>query len=159
MSIVRLDHVAVAVRDPRSAARFFGGLLEGRFMQGLPDYHGFGFQQYMWPNGSRVEVISPGSDRTGFVLRFLEKRGEGMHHMTFITDDLRAEVERFRSEGFRVVDEDHSDPNWREAFISPSSAFGCLVQLAQSDLSLEEQDRKWGGIELERVLELAVQYL
>ena len=159
MSIVRMDHVAMAVPDPRPAANFLSGMLEGRYMQSMIDHHGFNYLQFMWPNGSRVEIISPASDRTGFVARFLERRGPGLHHMTFISDDLRADVSRFRAEGYRIVDEDHSDPNWQEAFISPSSAFGCLVQLAQSDLSPEEQDRKWGGTDLERVLELADRYV
>ena len=156
--IVRLDHVAVAVRDVRSAARLWGGLLGGRYVQGDPDWHGFGFLQFEWPNGSRIELISPASDRTGFVVKFLEKRGEGMHHMTFITDDLRAEVERFRAEGYRVVDEDYSWEPWQEAFLSPRGAHGVLIQLVQSNLSLEEQDRYWSEKSLDRVLELAAPF-
>src|SRR4030081_628633 len=99
--ITRLDHVAVAVRDPGPAARLWGDLLGGRFVQGDADWHGFGFLQFEWPNGSRVEIISPASDRDGFVLKFLEKRGEGLHHLTFVTDAIQAEVERFREQGYR----------------------------------------------------------
>jgi methylmalonyl-CoA/ethylmalonyl-CoA epimerase len=155
--ITRLDHVAVAVRDPEPAARLWGELLGGRYVQGDPDWHGFGFLQFEYPNGSRIEIISPGSDRDGFVLKFLDKRGEGMHHMTYITDDIRADVETFRDRGFRVVDEDYSWPHWQEAFLHPRTAHGVLIQLAQSDLTLAEQDELWGKHSLGHVLELAAQ--
>lgn len=158
MTITRLDHVAIAVRDPRPAVRLWGDLLGGRFVQGEPDWHGFGFVQMEWPNGSRLEFISPASDRDGFVLKFLEKHGEGMHHMTFFTDDIHAEVDRMRAEGHRVVGEDYSWDHWLEAFISPPSTHGVLVQLAQSDLSLAEQDEYWGKHSLARVLELAAEF-
>lgn len=157
MAILRLDHVAVAVADPAPAARLWGELLGGRYVQGVPDYNGFSFLQFEYPNGSRVEIISPASDPKGFVRKFLERRGEGLHHLTYVVDDLRAEVERFRVEGCRVVDEEYADPTWYEAFLSPRTAHGTLIQLVQSTLSQEEQDRLWGARPLARVLELAAE--
>jgi catechol 2,3-dioxygenase-like lactoylglutathione lyase family enzyme len=156
--ITRLDHVAVCVRDPRPAAQLWGELLGGRFVQGVPDWRGFSFIQFEYPNGSRLEIISPASDRTGFAATFLARRGEGLHHVTFMTDDLAVELERLRGTGYRVVDEDYADPQWQEAFLSPSSAHGVLVQLAQSSLTQEEQDARWGGEPLEKVLELAARF-
>jgi 4-hydroxyphenylpyruvate dioxygenase-like putative hemolysin len=79
----------------------------------------------------------------GFLQTFLDKRGEGAHHMTFVVRDVRLAVERARAAGLRVVDEDFSDPRWQEAFISPRSAFGTIVQLAQSSLSMAERERHW----------------
>lgn len=156
--ITRLDHVAVCVRDPGSASRLWGQLLGGRFVQGVPDWHGFTFIQFEYPNGSRLEIISPASDRSGFAATFLERRGEGLHHITFMTDALQSEVERFRTAGYRVVDEDYSDPGWMEAFLSPSPTHGVLIQLAQSNLTLEQQDVRWGGEPLQKVLELAARF-
>jgi len=57
--------------------------------------------------------------------------------------DLRHAVERARAAGLRVVDEDYREPRWQEAFISPRSAFGTIVQLAQTNLSLAERERHW----------------
>ncbi len=153
MAVIRLDHVAVAFRDPRPAVQLYGELLGGRYVQGSSDWRGFGFVQFEYPDGGRVEVIFPGPDRGGFLPRFLERRGEGVHHMTFVVDDLAAEVARFRETGYEVVGEDHSDPSWREAFLSPGSAHGTVIQLAASSLSQEEQDAQWAE-RLERVLEV-----
>ena len=95
-----------------------------------------------YPNGSQVELLeSIGAD--GFLHRFLERHGEGAHHMTFIVGDLRQAVERARAAGLRVMDEDYRDPRWQEAFISPSSAFGTIVQLAQTSMNEAERERHW----------------
>jgi hypothetical protein len=57
--------------------------------------------------------------------------------------DLKRAVERARAAGLRIVDEDYREPRWQEAFISPRSAFGTIVQLAQTSLSAEERERHW----------------
>jgi catechol 2,3-dioxygenase-like lactoylglutathione lyase family enzyme len=74
---------------------------------------------------------------------FLAKHGEGVHHLTFIVRDLRAAVARAKATGLRIVDEDYHEPRWQEAFISPRSAFGTIVQLAQTNLDVAERERHW----------------
>jgi len=63
--------------------------------------------------------------------------------MTFIVGDLRRAVERARGAGLRVVDEDYRAPRWQEAFISPRSAFGTIIQLAQTNMNPAERERHW----------------
>ena len=70
--------------------------------------------------------------------------------MTFIVGDLRRAVERARAAGLRVVDEDYRDPRWQEAFISPRSAFGTIIQLAQTSLSVAERERHWSVAAMDR---------
>ena len=91
---LRLDHVGIAVWDLRPAVRLWSELLGGRYMQGAVDYAGFSFLQLEYAGGSRVELLTPASDREGFLVRFLRRRGEGVHHLTFVSDDLPAEVAR-----------------------------------------------------------------
>jgi len=126
-----LDHVAIAVRDPADSARLFRDVLGGRFLFGAdePD-QGFRFVQYRFPGGGKVELVTPIGE--GFVSRFLDRRGEGVHHVTFKVEDLAAEVERLREGGEEPFGVSLADPHWKEAFLHPRDHHGVLIQLAQS---------------------------
>jgi len=154
---VKLDHIAFAVWDLSKAANFWGDLMQGEYRQGDADWRGFAFLQFAFAGG-RVEVLAPGSDPAGFVVKFLQRFGEGVHHITFMVDDLRAEVDRVRASGHRTFGEDYADPQWMEAFFAVDLAGNrVLIQLAQSDLTNEEQDEAFGRTPLGAVLELAAQ--
>jgi methylmalonyl-CoA/ethylmalonyl-CoA epimerase len=142
LGVLALDHTALAVRSIQSALPLYRDLLGGA-PSGYERISGKGFAwlTLRYPNGSQIELLEPTG--AGFLQTFLDKRGEGAHHMTFVVRDLRAAVERARSAGLRVVDEDYADPRWQEAFIAPRSAFGTIVQLAQSNLSVLERERHW----------------
>ena len=156
---LRLDHVGIAVWDLRPAVRLWSELLGGRYMHGGVDHAGFSFLQLEYAGGSRVELLTPASDRHGFLVRFLERRGEGVHHLTFVSDDLRAEVARLRGLGVKILDEDYSNPLWREAFISAElGSSRLLVQLGESDVPPAELDRVFGELSLEGVLRAAERF-
>jgi methylmalonyl-CoA/ethylmalonyl-CoA epimerase len=143
LGVETLDHTAIAVRDIRAALPLYRDLLGGE-PAGYErlTHKGFEWLTLRYPNGSHVELLSP-SGAAGFLHTFLEKHGEGVHHMTYIVRDVRLAVERARAAGLRVVDEDYREPRWQEAFISPRSAFGTIIQLAQSSLSATERERHW----------------
>lgn len=143
LGVIALDHTAVAVRAISSALPLYRDLLGG-----VPagaqrmEHKGFSWLSLRYPNGSMVELLEP-HGTSGFLHDFLTRRGEGAHHLTFIVRDLQHAVERARAAGLRVVDEDYHDPEWQEAFISPRSAFGIIVQLAQTSLSEAERRQHW----------------
>src|SRR6202023_2179541 len=113
-----LDHTAIAVRDIHAALPLYRDLLGGvpsgfeRISQ-----KGFMWMTLRYPNGSQVELLASVGDG-GFLHDFLARRGEGVHHMTFIVHDLHMAVERARAAGLLVIDEDYTEPRWQEAFIS-----------------------------------------
>jgi methylmalonyl-CoA/ethylmalonyl-CoA epimerase len=86
--------------------------------------------QFRYPNGGKIELLEPLGE--GFLSRFLERRGEGLHHITFKTDDVAAAIVELESRGYEVVDVDLDDPHWKEAFLRPSKAHGTLIQVAWS---------------------------
>ena len=104
---------------------------------------GFAWLTLRYPNGSQVELLEPIGESHAFLHKFLARYGEGVHHMTFIVADVRLAVERARAAGLRIVDEDYHDERWQEAFISPRSAFGTIVQLAQTNLDAAARERHW----------------
>ena len=126
----RFDHVGVAVRDAETAASLFSGVLGGEYMGGMevPE-EGFRFVQYRYPNKMKVELLEP-IGNGGFLARFLERRGEGVHHLTFRVTDIQSRLEQLRSVGVEPV---HVvlEGRWKEGFIHPRQANGVLIQLLE----------------------------
>jgi methylmalonyl-CoA/ethylmalonyl-CoA epimerase len=85
--------------------------------------------QFRYPGGGKVELLEPLGD--GFLSRFLERYGEGLHHVTFKTDDIRAAIAQVEGQGYELIDVSLDDPHWKEAFLRPSKAHGTLIQLGQ----------------------------
>ena len=143
LGVEALDHTALAVRSIEAALPLYRDLLGGKATtrEDFPE-KGFSYLTLRYPSGGQIELLEP-SGEGGFLRDFLDRRGEGAHHITFIVRDLRQAVERARAAGLRVVDEDYRDPRWQEAFISPRSAFGTILQLAQTSLTLIERERHW----------------
>ncbi|MFC5138030.1 VOC family protein [Actinomycetospora rhizophila] len=136
--VLRLDHVAVAVRDVGAAAALFSGALGGRFLFGGDnDHQGIRVAQFVLPGGMKIELISPLRDDAP-VARFLERRGEGVHHLTLLVEDVEVAVARLTGLDYEVVDVDLTSRHWREAFVRPRSAFGTLLQLADTTTRWDE---------------------
>jgi methylmalonyl-CoA/ethylmalonyl-CoA epimerase len=66
-----------------------------------------------------------------FFKRFFASRGAGVHHLTFLVDEIEEAVRHLRAAGFSVTSPGLDDPQWREVFIHPREASGTLIQLAQ----------------------------
>lgn len=126
----KLDHVAVAVHSIKKALKLYRDTLGGEYLMGGDVSGVWRWLQVRYPNGSKVELLEPLGE--GFLSRFLERRGEGMHHITFKTDDIAWAISHVETMGYEVVDVNLSDPNWKEAFLRPSTAHGTLIQIAQS---------------------------
>ena len=133
MKVQRFDHTAIAVRDMRAATDFFCGMLGAEMIHGGDDPRlRIRTIQLRFPEGSKIELLQALDDDTG-VARFLEKRGEGLHHITFFVDDV-AEAERvLHAAGYETVDTHLEDPGWRETYLRPRSGFGALIQLADTN--------------------------
>lgn len=135
----QLDHVAVAVRAIRAAIPLFVDTLGGEFLfAGDNEEQGFRWAQFRYPGGGKIELVTPLGGE-GFVQRFLDRRGEGVHHVTLKVPDIHGSIAHLRSRGTRLTGVSTGHPLWKEAFIHPKDAHGVLIQLAQSALSDEEQ--------------------
>jgi len=135
MPTLELDHVAVAVHSIKAALALFRDTLGGEYLMGSDQDGTWRWVQLRFPGG-KVELLEPLGE--GFLSRFLERRGEGLHHITFKTDDIEAAIAHVESQGYQLVDVNLSNPQWREAFLRPSGAHGTLIQLAQSALPDDE---------------------
>ena len=135
--VVRLDHTAHAVHSIEAAAKLYRDVLGGVFLYGRDvRERGFRFEQFRYPNGAKIELLEP-LDEDGFVARFLRERGEGLHHLTFVVVRLEELVAKLKRAGYRIVGESYGNPIWKEAYISPRSSLGTIVQLAESNVKEE----------------------
>jgi methylmalonyl-CoA/ethylmalonyl-CoA epimerase len=143
-----LDHVAVAVHSIKDAVRLYRDALGGEYLMG-GNSDAWRWVQFRYPNGGKVELLQPLGE--GFLTRFLERYGEGLHHMTFKADDIEAAIAHVQSQGYELVDVNLEGPNWKEAFLRPSGAHGTLVQLAWSSRPDHEVAKEL-RLDLEEVL-------
>ena len=136
----KLDHVACGVPSVAAAAAFVAGTLGGRAAEGGP---GVGFEggQWRFEGGGMLEVLQPAGRPGGFLHRFVERSGPGIHHVTFTVPALEEAAERARAFGFAVVGYSALSPGWKECFLHPKEAQGIVVQLAESDPA---QGGDWG---------------
>jgi len=128
---LRVDHFAVAVRSIEAALEFFSRYLPVRMNQPVqPGYT----DEFRWCDFyvghvkmELIESARPGS----FVERFLTRRGEGLHHLTFETDALDPLLAEMEAGGVRIVDRFDAGGGGKTAFVSPRSAHGMLIQFWQ----------------------------
>ncbi|MGH2729816.1 MAG: VOC family protein [Actinomycetota bacterium] len=126
----RLDHVAVAVTAIKPALKLFRDALGGEYLMGGDQTDTWRWLQVRYPGGGKIELLEPTG--RGFLSRFLDERGEGLHHITFKTDDIKGAIGHVQNLGYELVDVDIDNPYWKEAFFRPSGAHGTLIQIAQS---------------------------
>ncbi len=133
MFAYNLDHVAIAVRNLDAAlaeyARLFGA--EPMYREVVTEQ---GVEEAMIAvGGSFIQLLQPLGPDTP-VGRFLEARGEGMHHIALAVADIDAALEHLKAEGSRLVDEQprRGGRGARIAFVHPKAFAGTLVELVES---------------------------
>lgn len=129
---IDLDHVAIAVEDHAEAWPRYRGELAGEWLSGGESY-GFAAAQLRFANGMKLEVLRPANvEQNDFLRRFLDRNGPGPHHLTFKVRDIHAGIAAAEAAGYRPVNAQLDDPDWKEVFLHPKDAPGVVVQLAQS---------------------------
>ncbi len=130
--LVKLDHIAIAVADLEEAIQRFAEDL-GLTLAGREDVVAAATTTAFFPiEGTQLELIHP-LEGKGPVAKYLEKKGGGLHHLCFETDDLDGDVVRLKERGYRFLSEGPvpGAHGKRVIFIHPKSAGGVLIELAQ----------------------------
>lgn len=132
--VKRIDHVAIVVRSIDQALAFYRDVL-GLQPSAIKMLPGEGvriaFLPAGGPGGSEIELVEPTDPTTG-VAQFLEKRGEGLHHICLETPDIHAALAYLTAQGARVIDSTpRQAAEGRAIFLHPKSANGVLLELVQ----------------------------
>lgn len=141
MKAVRaISHIGVAVKNIAEARRFYEKTLGARY-EGRETVPGQKVTvAFFTLGGVRIELIEP-TDASSPVAAFIEKRGEGLHHIAYTVDDLPSRIAELKAAGIRMIDAQprpgahHS----QIAFIHPKSSHGALTELCQPAENAEPQ--------------------
>jgi methylmalonyl-CoA/ethylmalonyl-CoA epimerase len=130
--LTEIDHVAIAVRDLDDAVEYY------RATYGVDPVHrevvdNDGVEEVLLRVAdSYIQLLTPVRDDSP-VAKYLDKNGEGIHHIAYRVDDCAAALDRVKREGHQVIDE-APRPGSRDttvAFLHPKTAFGTLIELVQ----------------------------
>lgn len=147
----KFDHAAVAAPRIRDLLLIYRDLLGGQFVHGGDNPRvGYRALQLQHSNGERIELMEPLAGSTFFDSFFEARPRGGLHHVTYLVDDISKALEVMEQRGLTPVGIHLETPRWREAFLHPREANGVLIQVAvKSEPHVEEE---YAGVTLEDVL-------
>ena len=127
-----VDHIGIAVKSLATALPIFEKLLNTKcYKTEVVDVENV-TTAFLKTGETKIELLENGSE-SGPIAKFIDKRGEGLHHVAFEVDDITAEIQRLESEGFIAINKPKSGAdNKLVCFLHPKNTHGVLVELCQS---------------------------
>jgi methylmalonyl-CoA/ethylmalonyl-CoA epimerase len=128
-----IDHIGIAVKDINQSIPLFELLLK------TPCYKTEIVEServntaFFQTGESKIELVQS-ETADGVISKFIEKKGEGIHHIAFEVEDIQAEMKRLSEEGFQLLNESPkkgADNKW-VCFLHPKGTNGVLIELCQS---------------------------
>jgi methylmalonyl-CoA/ethylmalonyl-CoA epimerase len=128
----KINHIAIAVNNLEEAAKFYQDVL-GLNLSGVEVVTVQKTKVGFFHIGeSNIELVQP-SEPDSPLVKFLETKGQGIHHICFEVDDVQAEVKAFLEKGATMVDQKPRPGahNTKVAFVHPKSSSGVLIELCE----------------------------
>lgn len=128
----QIEHIGIAVKNLEEACSLYERLL-GVAPYKTEEVVSEGVLTAFFKSGpNKVELLEATNEHSA-IAKFIEKKGEGIHHIAFAVDDIVAEMKRLSSEGFTLLNEEPkrgADHKW-VCFVHPKDAKGVLIELCQ----------------------------
>ncbi len=128
----KIEHIGIAVKNLEDSNRLFTSLF------GKPEYKveevaSEGVKTSFFKSGPNKIELLEGTTPESPISKFIEKKGEGIHHIAFAVSDIKSEIKRLKGEGFVVLNEipKKGADNKLVAFLHPKSTNGVLIELCQ----------------------------
>lgn len=132
----RLDHVAILVRDLEQALSFYRdtlGIIPTEIKNVPTEQVRIAFLPLGGPLGSQIELVEPTAHNSS-LMKFLEKRGEGLHHICLEVDDIDEALLDLKARGASVLDQQpRLAAEGRAIFVHPKSANGVLLEMLEKE--------------------------
>jgi len=144
--MLHVEHIGIAVKDLQSSVSLYEKLLNTTCYKRETLESERVNTAFFKTGQTKVELLEA-TDPTGVIAKFIERKGEGIHHIAWEVDDIRAEMERLKKEGFiLLMDEPKkgADNKW-VCFVHPRSTNGLLVEICQGI------DKKQKGLSVKQI--------
>ena len=128
----KIEHIGIAVRNLKTSNELFAKLF-GEEHYKIEDVESEGVKTSFFKIGKNKIELLQGTNEESPITKFIEKRGEGVHHIAFDVDNIEEEVSRLKAEGFVVLNEKPKKgaDNKLVVFLHPKSTNGVLIELCQ----------------------------
>jgi methylmalonyl-CoA/ethylmalonyl-CoA epimerase len=128
----KIEHLGIAVKDLESSSVLYAKLLNTLpYKEELVESEQVS-TLFFKTGDTKIELLQA-LDPSSAIAKFIEKRGEGLHHIAFEVDDIYLEMKRLKEEGFQLLSETpkHGADNKLIVFLHPKSSGGVLIELCQ----------------------------
>ncbi len=128
----RLEHIGIAVKNMAEANATFGRLL-GKEHYKIEEVESEGVRTSFFDiGGVKIELLEATREDSP-IARFIEKRGEGIHHLAFQVLDMEKSIESYKEKGFQIINEQPKKgaDNKMICFLHPKSTAGVLIELCE----------------------------
>ena len=128
----KIEHIGIAVKDIEAANATYNAVLGSEHYK-TESVESEGVNTSFFKIGeSKIELLAA-TNPDSPIAKFIEKRGEGIHHIAIAVDDIKAEIARLENEGFKLTNTEAKKgaDNKLVAFMHPKSSHGVLVELCQ----------------------------
>ena len=128
----KIEHIGIAVKDLKASNSLFEKLF-GAAHYKIESVESEGVNTSFFQAGPNKIELLEGTNEQSPISKFIAKKGEGIHHIAFAVDDIEAEVERLKAEGFTILNETPKKgaDNKLVVFLHPKSTNGVLIELCQ----------------------------
>lgn len=128
----KIEHLGIAVRDIDASNEVFAKLF-GESHYKMEEVESEGVKTSFFKVGDNKIELLEATNENSPIAKFIEKKGEGIHHVAFEVEDIYKEIERLKEEGFRVLNEEPKQgaDNKLIVFLHPKSTNGVLIELCQ----------------------------
>lgn len=132
MKLIGIDHIGIAVRDIRKGAEFYGRCLNLNISEAIDVPSQKVRVAFMEIGNTKLELIEP-LEKDSPVEKFIQKKGEGLHHICFLVDDIGKALAELKDKKVKLVDQNPrvGATGKRIAFLHPESSFGVLIELKE----------------------------
>lgn len=128
----KIEHIGIAVKDLKNANELFSKLFgKDHYKTEAVESENVSTSFFMLGE-TKIELVAATNEDSA-ISKFIEKKGEGIHHIAYEVDDIQKEMERLKTEGFELIHQQPKDgaDNKLICFLHPKSTNGVLVELCQ----------------------------